>query len=36
MLGIRMKCETYDNFVDVTKEVQTGEQIDDFDTYIIL
>ena len=36
MLGIKMKCETYDNFVDVTKEVQTGEQIADFDTYIIL
>ena len=32
--AIRSICETYDNFVDVTKEVQLDEQIADFDTYI--
>lgn len=34
MQAIRSICETYDNFVEVTKEVQLGEQIADFDTYI--
>lgn len=34
--AIRSICETYDNFVDVTKEVQLDEQIADFDTYLEL
>ena len=30
---IRESCETYDNFVEVTKEVQLDEQLSDFENY---
>ena len=36
MQTIRDICEKYDNFVDVTKEVQPGQQIANFNTYIEL
>lgn len=36
MQNIRTICETYDNFVDINKEVNLEEEIDDFDTYIEL
>lgn len=33
---LKIKCETYDNFVDINKEVNLDEQLADFENYIEL